>query len=125
MPPTTIASDTGPVSARQTGMPDTVAALAAAASLLSCAAALGAAVDTGHVSVTVGPTGISVQVNQHSADEATRTAIVAAHAGVLAAAVTRGRRHSPHTWIETRGVLAGHPVHVWTIADDADPAQVS
>jgi hypothetical protein len=121
MPPTTATA----APATTAGPPDTIAALAAAASLLSTAAVCGAAVDTEHVSVTICLTGISVQIGQHVADETARTAIVAAHARVLATTVARRRTpHSPHTWIETRGVLAGHPVHVWTIADpDPDPAR--
>jgi hypothetical protein len=43
---------------------------------------------------------------------------VAGYARVLGASVQRSRdEHSPHTWIEARGAIAGHSVHVWTIAD--------
>jgi hypothetical protein len=46
---------------------------------------------------------------------------LAAYANALHAPVHR-RDGGPHTWIETRGAIAGHPVHAWTIADPAAQA---
>jgi glycerophosphoryl diester phosphodiesterase len=68
------------------------------------------------VSVTVDAETISMQVCQYAGDEATRAATVAVYAHVLHTKVTR-RTSREHTWIEARGTAAGHPVHVWTVAD--------
>ena len=104
----------------RTTTPDRVAALNTAAALLASAALLNATGDAEHVSVTVGPTGISIQIPATgSLDEATRTAIVAAHAGILATTITR-RTTGTTCWIETRATVAGHPVHVWTTADPVE-----
>lgn len=97
--------------------PDLAGPLASAASLVATAALVGAA-GAAHVSVTVTGTQISIQVPQHAGDEAARTAAVARYAHALSAPVhRRSGHHSPHTWIEAHGAIAGHPVHVWTIAD--------
>lgn len=108
-------STTTPVEALR---PHLAGPLAAAASLVATAA-LVAAADAGHVSVTVAGSEINVQVPGYAGDEATRAATVGAYAHVLGTSMAR-RRGSPHTWIETRGAIAGHPVHVWTIADPAN-----
>jgi hypothetical protein len=97
---------------------DTAAGLLTAAALIATAAL--AADSAADVSVTVDAATISVQVSQFAGDEPARAATVAAYAHVLRAAVTR-RTSRNHTWVETRGSAAGHPVHVWTIAD---PRQV-
>jgi hypothetical protein len=106
---TSAAATTGTVDAELTG------ALATAASLIATAALVGAA-GAGEVSVTVSGTDISVQVPTYAGDEPARAAVVACYAYALSAPM---RRHlgGSHTWIETRGAIAGHPVHVWTIAD--------
>jgi hypothetical protein len=97
--------------------PDLGNALITAASLIARAALVSAAGATA-VSVTVSGTDISVQVPPHAGNEPTRAATVAAYAHALTAPVHRHRdRHSVHTWIETRGAIAGHLVHVWTVAD--------
>jgi hypothetical protein len=99
---------------------DTAAGLLTAATLIATAALVAAT--AADVSVTVDAATISVQVSQFAGDEPARAAIVAVYAHVLRAAVTR-RTSRNHTdaWVETRGSAAGHPVHVWTIAD---PRQV-
>ena len=100
--------------------PDLAGPLATAASLIATAALVDAA-GTAHVSVTVSGAEISVQVPTHAGDEPARAAAVAAYAHALTAPVHR-RAGGSHTWIETRGAIAGHPVHVWTTADrTADP----
>jgi hypothetical protein len=110
---------------RRTTVPDRVAALNTAAGLLASAALLNAAGDAEHVSVTVALTGISIQISNTGAlDEAARTAIVAAHAGVLATTVTR-RTTGGLCWIETRGTVGGHSVHVWTTADPVTTSAVA
>jgi hypothetical protein len=94
-------------------------ALSTAASLIATAALVSAA-GAASVSVTVSGTDINVQVPTHAGAEADRAASVAAYAHALRAPVhRRNGPYSPHTWIETRGAIAGHPVHVWTIADPA------
>jgi hypothetical protein len=95
--------------------PDLAGPLTTAASLIATAALVDAA-GAAHVSVTVSGAEISVQVSQHAGDEPARAAAVAAYAQALTAPVRR-RVGGSHTWIETRGAIAGHRVHVWTIAD--------
>jgi hypothetical protein len=96
--------------------PDACSALSAAASLLAAAALLAAAGDARHVSVTVDDTDISVQVSQHAGDPTARAAAVAAYAQVLHTTVAvRPSPTSPDCWVETRGDIGGHPVHVWTL----------
>lgn len=97
--------------------PELPHALATAASLIATAALVGAT-GAAAVSVTVSGIDISVQVPTHAGDEPHRAAVVACYAHALSAPVHRHTStHSPHTWIETRGAIAGHPVHVWTVAD--------
>jgi hypothetical protein len=48
--------------------------------------------------------------------------LVAAYAHALGVPVQR-RTTRQHIWIEARGAIAAHRVHVWTIADD--PALVA
>jgi hypothetical protein len=96
--------------------PDTCSALRAAASLLAAAALLAAAGDARHVSVIVDDTDISVQVSQHAGDPTARAAAVAAYAELLHTTITRRPDPTgPDCWVETRGDIAGHPVHVWTL----------
>jgi hypothetical protein len=107
-------------------LPGSVAAdlagpLTTAASLIAIAA-LTKATGTVPVSVTVSGTDISVQVCRHAGDEPARAEAVAAYAHALAAPVRR-RHGSRDTWIETRGAIAGHPVHVWTITDPSQAAR--
>ncbi|MFV2128382.1 hypothetical protein ACFHWS_28300 [Micromonospora sp. LOL_013] len=100
----------------------TVGALAAAASLLATTAALTRAAAATRVSVTVADVNIDIQVPDRTGGEADRVAVVAAYAHALSTSVRR-RTGGAHTWIEARGTIAGHPVHVWTVADaDAEPA---
>jgi hypothetical protein len=107
MMPTTI-----PTPALQLG-----SALAGAASLLAAAALVGAVDEDAAVSVTVSAGEISVQVSQHAGPAKRRTAAVAAYARMLHTEVVhRGRHGSPDTWVETRGRIGAHPVHVWTLA---------
>ncbi|GAA2708953.1 hypothetical protein ACFY2R_17985 [Micromonospora olivasterospora] len=94
-------------------------ALTAAASLLATAALMDA-VGTQRVSVTVADVDIDIQVPARTGTEAARAAVVAAYAHALSTPVHR-RAGGPHTWIEAHGTIAGHPVHVWTIAD-CEPA---
>jgi hypothetical protein len=92
--------------------------LGAAASLLAAAALLAAAGDARHVSVTVNDTDISMQISRHAGDPATRAAAVAAYAEVLHSGVQHRPSPSPGTadcWVETRGQVGGHQVHVWTL----------
>lgn len=97
--------------------PDLAGPLAAAASLVATAA-LVAAAGAAHISVTVAGAAINVQVPTYAGDEPTRAAAVGAYAHALGSPVQRRvGETSPHTWIEARGTIAGHPVHVWTIAD--------
>jgi hypothetical protein len=91
--------------------------LVTAASLIA-AAALADAAGAAIVSVTVSGAEISVQVPPHAGDEPARAAAVAAYANALSTPVHRRAGGSYH-WIETRGVIAGHPVHVWTTTDPA------
>jgi glycerophosphoryl diester phosphodiesterase len=101
--------------------PDLAGPLASAASLVATAALVGAAGAGTHVSVTVAGADIDVQIPAYAGDEPTRAAAVGAYAHTLGTGVHRRvGEHSPHTWIETRGKIAGHPVHVWTVADPAD-----
>lgn len=99
--------------------PDLGAPLIAAASLIAAAALVGHA-GMGNVSVTVSGGDISVQVPVYLGDEPTRAGLVAAYAHALAVSVHR-RTTRQHTWIEARGNIAAHRVHVWTIADDPAP----
>src|SRR3954454_2952247 len=93
--------------------PDLAGPLAAAASLIATAALVDAA-GAAHVAVSVSGAEISVQVPQQAGDEAARAAAVAAYARALPPPVhRRAGTASPHTRIETRGAIAGHPVHVW------------
>lgn len=103
-----------------TSIPRLAGPLASAASLLA-AAALTDAAGAAHVSVTVTGAEISVQVCQHTGDEQARTAAVAAYAQALGTVMERRTAPgSPHTWIEARGAVADHPVHVWTTATPTD-----
>lgn len=99
-------------------MPDLAAPLVAAASLI--AAALVGHAGVGSVSVTVSADEISVQVPLYIGDEPTRALLIAAYAHALGVPVQR-RTTRQHTWIEARGAIAAHQVHVWTIADDPAP----
>jgi hypothetical protein len=87
----------------------TAASLMAAAALVGCAG-------VAEVSLTVHGGDINVQVPTHTGDQATRTDVVAAYARVLRVPVQRNIT-SAHTWIEARGVIGAHQVHVWTIAE--------
>jgi hypothetical protein len=119
MNPGTTSSGTtssGTTSSGTTSSGTTSQALLTAAALIATAALVAAS--AADVSVTVDAATISVQVSQFAGDEPARAATVAVYAHVLRAAVTR-RTSRDHTdaWVETRGSAAGHPVHVWTIAD--------
>lgn len=104
---------------------DLASALTTAASLIAVAALVNTA-GAAAVSVAVTGTDINMQVPQHAGNEATRAAVVACYARALDAPVRRHHdQYSAHTWIEARGAIAGHPVHVWTIADPAEPTVVA
>ncbi|NLU78897.1 hypothetical protein HCA58_11010 [Micromonospora sp. HNM0581] len=90
-------------------------ALTSAASLLA-AAALVEATATAGVLVTVSGTDIDIQVPAHTGGQPARTQVVAAYARAVSAPVRR-RRGGANTWIEAHGTIAGHPVHIWTVAD--------
>jgi hypothetical protein len=54
-------------------------------------------------------------------DESSRAAAVAAYAAALGSRVPhRSGEHLTRALIETRGVIAGYPVHVYTLAEAAD-----
>ena len=81
------------------------------ASLLRIVAALGGAVDTDRISITIGRD-ISVQVAQDHGSDAERVATVATYADVLGTVVTRTGR-----WVRAGGIRSGHEVRVWTIVE--------
>jgi hypothetical protein len=89
--------------------------LTTAASLLA-AAALAQTAAAAPVAVTVSGGEISVQIPAHAGDQRCRAAAVAAYAHALHTPVHH-RRGGRHGWIEAHSAIAGHPVHVWTIAD--------
>lgn len=89
--------------------------MTAAASLLAAAALVDTAGSTTTVSVTVSDTDISIQVGRHAGDPTIRAAAVAAYARALHTPVVHTPASGQGTWVETRAVLAGHPVHVWTL----------
>jgi len=101
---------------------DLSTALAAAASLIAAAALVRVAGAAG-VRVVVAGADISIQVPPHGGNHSARQAAVAAYAELLGAQVTR--RHSRarrEAWIETRGSVGGHDVHVWTVTDPSQEA---
>jgi hypothetical protein len=100
--------------------PDLSATLIAAASLIAAAALVDRTGVTG-VSVTVCGSDINVQVPTYIGDEPTRAAAVAAYARALSAPVQRVTDR--HTWIRTDGVIATHPVRVYTLAEPATAAR--
>jgi hypothetical protein len=73
--------------------------------------------------VTVTGDQISILVPDHLASRARRAAIVARLAAAVGARPTRTRAHAGLGWIEAQGVLAGHPLHIFTPvpADAATP----
>jgi hypothetical protein len=91
----------------------TATALTAAAALVTDAAEL-------DVSVTVDGDRISIQIPVHAGGEQHRTAVVARYATVLATPLLRSTPSRGHVWIETRGTVHGHLVHVWTVADSEE-----
>jgi hypothetical protein len=101
---------------------DLGATLIAAASLMAAAALVGSA-GVGDVSLTVHDTEISLQVPTHVGDEPTRADVVTAYARVLSVPVRRNVT-TAHTWIEARGVIGAHQVHMWTIANPTTTGQV-
>jgi hypothetical protein len=106
----------------RTAPPERVAALNAAAALLASAALLNATGDAEYVCVTVGVTGISIQIPATGhLDEAARAAIVATHANILATTVARRPLGPTKHFIEAHGTMAGHAVHVWTTTDPTEP----
>jgi hypothetical protein len=109
-----------PATLLPTTQPDLPTALTGAASLLAAAALVSAAGGV-PVSVTVSDTDISVQISRHAGDQAERSATVAAYAQVLHAEVSRRPSSGGDGWIETRSVIGGHPVHVWTLIDGQEP----
>jgi hypothetical protein len=97
--------------------PQGAGSLATAASLIATAALVDAA-GTTDVRVVVCGTNIGIQVPPGAGDQALREATVAAYARVLGAQVTREHhRNRIEAWTETRGVIGGLDVHVWTITD--------
>jgi hypothetical protein len=100
--------------------PDLAGPLATAASLVTTAALVNNA-SVAPIAVTVAGAAIDVQVPTYAGDEPTRAAAVAAYAAVLGSQVHhRSGEHHTRALIETRGVIAGHPVHVYTLAEAAD-----
>lgn len=100
--------------------PDPAGPLATAASLVATAALVNNA-STAPIAVSVAGAVIDVQVPTYAGDEPTRVAVVAAYAAVLGSQIQhRGARGGAQALIETRGVIAGHPVHVYTLATAAD-----
>jgi hypothetical protein len=96
---------------------DTIEALQTCASLLRIVAAIGGAVDTDRISITIGRD-ISVQVAQDRGSDAERIATVATYADVLGTVVTRKGK-----WVKARGVRFSHEVQVWTIVEpEPEPA---
>jgi hypothetical protein len=71
--------------------------------------------------VTVADDQIAILVPDHLASRARRAAIVARLAAAIGARPTRTRaHHQPGLgWIEARGVLASHPIHIFTPAPTA------
>ena len=97
--------------------PDLSSALATAASLVTTAA-LVHAVGVLDVRVVVSGTDIDIQVPPPGGGQAARETAVAAYARILGASVTRQHsRVRTEAWVQTRGALAGHNVHVWTVTD--------
>lgn len=102
--------------------PDLPGALATAARLLATAALVHVA-GTAAVRVVVHGADIDIQVPPGSGAQSARDAAVAAYAQALGTEVTHQHdRACLQAWVETRGRIGGHDVHVWTITDPSAEA---